>query len=378
MKYNLNGKRLRDARRYRKLSISELADKVGVSKQMISRYERNDAIPGLDVFQKLIQTLKFPINFFTDSDKFSLVDTGTFFRSRMTATQSEKQPSEMYKKAVAIIRDFFGEYIEFPEPEVSFLKGETPGNTATLLRRYWQIGELPISNMMNLLERHGIVTSIIDTGSKKIDAHSGYTIINSHKYYVVLLDQNSPSFYRQQFNLAHELGHLLLHADIFNPQELDRDEYVQIENEANTFASEFLLPSSAFKKSVGNNKLDLKQYLFLKDTWHVSISAMIYRARYIGILSPEDYTKLQRKINYRKWRKSEPLDNITPTSSPELLRQAFNVLVKEGLFQPSDLSNILGEKYGTPYPNDMLAQIIGIEPAEFNGQLIHLKPKDPR
>lgn len=375
MNYKLNGKRLRDARRYRQLSISELAEKVDVSKQMISRYERDEAVPGLDVFQKIIQVLKFPLKYFTESDNFSITDEGTFYRSRMTATQSEKQPSEMYKKAVAIIRDYFGEYIEFPEPNISRDGDKTPSLAAISLRKSWNLGESPIANVMHLLESHGMVVSIIDSGSKKIDAHSGYESINGHKYYVILLDQNSPTFYRQQFNLAHELGHFILHAEIFNPQELDHEDYAQIENEANEFASEFLLPAVAFKKSIGNHASDLKQYLFLKDTWHVSIASMIYRAHHIGLLSPADYTKLQRKISYRGWRKSEPMDDVAQPSNPQLLKQAFELLTKNDIFEPVNLSTILGEKYGTPYPNEMLAQIIGIDPSEFNGQIIHLKQK---
>lgn len=375
MSYNLNGKRLRDARRYHQLSISELADKVGVSKQMISRYERNDAVPGLDVFQKMIRVLKFPISYFTDTDHFSLVDDGTFYRSRMTTTQSEKLPSEIYKKAVAIIMDFFGEFLEFPETDIHWSKDKSPSQAAKALRQIWKLGEQPIPNMLNLLERSGFVISIIDSGSKKIDAHSGFTSINGHKYYIILLDQCSPSFYRQQFNLAHELGHFILHANIYNPQSLDRDEYLQIENEANEFASEFLLPSDAFKDSVGTEKLNLTHYLMLKETWHVSIASMIYRAGYIGLLSPDDYTSLQRKISYRHWRKLEPLDDLTPSSQPELLKQSFNLLVESKIFEPSNLSHILGEKYGTPYPNEMLSQIIGIDLNNFNGQIINLKHK---
>ena len=93
-----NGERLREARRFRQLSISQLAEKVDVSKQMISKYERNDAQPSPGTYQKIVLTLGFPLSFFKYEDKFLYNDLGTFYRSRLSSTQSEKKPSEILKK----------------------------------------------------------------------------------------------------------------------------------------------------------------------------------------------------------------------------------------------------------------------------------------
>ncbi|MEM5032044.1 helix-turn-helix transcriptional regulator [Limosilactobacillus fermentum] len=114
MGYELNGSRLREARRYRRLTITSLSEEIGVSKQMISRYERGTAQPGLDIFQQIVKSLQFPVAFFTGENKFDYEDEGTYFRSRLTSTQSEKMPSETYKKASGLVRDLFSEYIDFP------------------------------------------------------------------------------------------------------------------------------------------------------------------------------------------------------------------------------------------------------------------------
>ncbi len=63
MGYELNGSRLREARRYRRLTITSLSEEIGVSKQMISRYERGTAQPGLDIFQQIVKSLQFPVAF---------------------------------------------------------------------------------------------------------------------------------------------------------------------------------------------------------------------------------------------------------------------------------------------------------------------------
>ncbi|WP_349623248.1 helix-turn-helix domain-containing protein [Lactiplantibacillus plantarum] len=374
MNFELNGARLREARRYRHMTVADLAEKASVTKQMISRYERGNATPGLDVFQKIIQTLKFPLDYFITKDKLEFQDGGTFFRSRLTATQSEKEPSETYKRATAIVRDYFGEYVDFPELTEDQFEDDTPRQAAIKLRNHWGLGEAPISNMMRLLEAHGMVVAVVDSKSKKIDAHSGFYTVDGRSYYIVLVDKASNSFYRQQFTQAHELGHRVIHANVLNPQELDADEYRQMEKEADQFAAEFLLPAQAFEKTLGTDKLDLKHFLYLKNYWHVAIAAMVYRARDLGLVSADDYLKLQKKISYRQWRKVEPLDVETPPSTPVLLKQSLDLLMKQNIVDPSELSHELGAQYGTPFPNEILAEIIGVDLSQFSGEIVQLKP----
>ncbi|TDL95507.1 helix-turn-helix domain-containing protein [Macrococcus carouselicus] len=65
------GDRLREVRKFRQMSITELAKSVGVSKQMISKYERNESVPSIEVYQKIISKLEFPLKFFQQKDKFN-------------------------------------------------------------------------------------------------------------------------------------------------------------------------------------------------------------------------------------------------------------------------------------------------------------------
>ena len=45
--------------------------------------------------------------------------------------------------------------------------------------------------------------------SNKIDARSGYVQIGDNRYYVVLVNSEKQNFFRDQFTLAHELGHAI-------------------------------------------------------------------------------------------------------------------------------------------------------------------------
>lgn len=374
MNFELNGSRLREVRRYRHMTIADLADKASVTKQMISRYERGNSTPGLEVFQKIIQALKFPLDYFTTENQLEFQDGGTFFRSRLTATQSEKQPSETYKRATAIVRDYFGEFIDFPELTDDQFENDTPRQAAIKLRNRWGLGDSPIPNMMRLLETHGLIVAVVDSGSNKIDAQSGFYTVDGRSYYIVLVDSASHSFYREQSTQAHELGHRVLHANILNPQELDAEDYRTMEKEASQFASEFLLPAQAFEKTLGTDKLDLKHYVFLKSHWHVSIAAMLYRARDLNLVTADEYLKLQKKLSYRQWRKVEPLDLNTPSPKPVLLKQSLDLLMKQNILDPSELSHELGIKYGTPFPNEILAEVIGVDLSQFSGEIVQLKP----
>ena len=374
MNFELNGDRLREARRYRRLTITSLSEEIGVSKQMISRYERGTAQPGLDVFQQIVKSLQFPVAFFTGENKFDYEDEGTYFRSRLTSTQSEKMPSETYKKASGLVRDLFGEYIDFPPLFVNNIDSKSPKTDASKLRAAWQLGDEPIEDMLRLLETHGVIVAVVNSGSEKIDAHSGYVDINDARYYVVLVDAHSTTFYRQQFGLAHELGHFILHADSVDPQSLDGGEYRQMEKEADEFASEFLLPAQAFEKSISGNLMDLNEYIRLKMKWHVAAGAMVHRARSLRLINADQYLRLQKRISARGWRKKEKLDGIVEPSKPQLLHQSLDLLESANVLQARELPGILNSEYGVALPTEILAQIIGVPISRFKADIVQLKP----
>lgn len=374
MNFKVNGSRIREARRYRQLTITELARQLAISKQMISKYERGNAQPSLEIFHKIVNVLKFPADFFTDINKFTYSDEGTFFRSRLTATQVEKNPSETFKEATGLIRDLFEQYIEFPKLFKNNINAIAPKDAAVELRKLWELGDKPIKSMMDVLEQHGIVVALSNSESSKIDAHGGFVSFNGHRYYLIFTESEGGSFYRQQFSLAHELGHFILHAGVFNPQSLDPDDYRQMEKEADEFASNFLLPAEAFIKSLGNEKMNLKYYLQLKNKWYVAASAMVYRARNLGILTSEDYVLLQKRISYHKWRKVEPLDKETPISRPKLLRQSLELLENADIIKANEIGNKLGKNYGVVFPNEIISQVIDVPINKFKADIVHLKP----
>lgn len=375
MALRINGTRLKEARLFNHLTMSSLADQVGVSKQAISKYEHNKIEISSNVFQKLVQVLNFPLYFFTDVEKVPYQDDGTFYRSRLTATQSEKQPSKTYKKAAAYLRDYFENYIDFPTLDTNIELDGSPENAANELRELWQLDDRPINDIVDLMERHGLIIVNVDFNSNKIDARSGYVEIGEKQYYIVLVNAENTNFFREQFTLVHELGHYAMHAKLYHPQEdLLGQDYRNIENEANKFASAFLMPKDSFTADLTRDGfINLDTFIDLKSKWNVSIAAMVHRAHDLELIDDREYVKLQKQISYRGWRTKEIMDDEKIMSEPKALNQAFELLEEHQVVHPKDLNDKLREMYGIVFPNEILSQILGIDLDKFRSSIVHLK-----
>ncbi|AUW97211.1 helix-turn-helix domain-containing protein [Streptococcus pluranimalium] len=365
MVQEFNGDRLRESRYFRQYSISQLADNIGVSKQMISKYEKNLSKPSSEVLQKIIFELGFPLSYYQTKDKFLTSDFGTFYRSKLTSSQAEKKSSEMLKKALALLANFFEDYVDFPKlAEFESRENASPEEVASQIRENWGLGDKPIFSVLRLLETHGFHIAIINSRSEKVDAFGSFvelkTGANSERYYCILIDQDNNNFFRQQFSLAHELGHWALHAQIVHPQELSNTEYRKMEQEANRFASSFLLPASAFSKDIKGHEEDLGHYLKLKSKWNVSIASMVYRAKDLNLLTSEQYTRLQKRMSARGWRREEPEDASVPVPRPILAKQAYKLLTDAGLFEKQSIVQRFNLKYGYPLPIEILSELMDI------------------
>ena len=77
---SFNGQRLKIARLYRNLSISDLADKIGIKKQSISQFETGLTKPKVETELLLIRELQFPRSFFYQNFETTEVNKTFFIR----------------------------------------------------------------------------------------------------------------------------------------------------------------------------------------------------------------------------------------------------------------------------------------------------------
>ena len=323
-----NGERLNIARVFRNMTVSELAEKVGVTKQAISQYEKGQSSPKPDTLFQFVCILGFPKEFFMKEDNYKLNIENTFFRALSTTKNLDLKTQEVKTEMIARLYNFLGNYLNFPEldiPEIDVEKFEDIENVAAYLRSYWRLGETPIENMVSLLEKKGIVVSSFTIENRKIDAFTQIHEIGKNKQYCVVLGNDKQSMVRRNFDAAHELGHIVLHNKLTKVEELSREEFKQIEDEANNFAAAFLLPKNSFFLDLRDaNNLDA--YLKLKKKWKVSIAAMIMRAKHLGRINNNQYQYLMKQMSARKWRISEPFDDIWELQRPVLFKKSIQVL----------------------------------------------------
>lgn len=366
MKKMFNGERLKEARLYNKLTITELAERLNVTKQMISKYENGKSEPSFDKSLQLNHFLGYPREFFYSKEKFYIENEGTFFRSRLTATQKSKEPASIALKYSVIVRDFLEGYVEFPTLQNrEVYEGESNIEEITLsIREKMDLGLDPIYDIVELSELMGFTVINMNYQEDKVDAFSSMNTINGNSYFIITTG-DSGSFYRQQFSIAHEIGHWVLHQNI-NPQELDKDEYKVIEEEANRFASILLLPKESFGIELKSKIVDeIDTYYNLKRKWHVSMAAMIKRARDMEIISAEQEVKLYKQMHYRKWRNPEPFDLDTKVTSPVSFKQSLELLIDENILLGHEIPFKIAEQYNLYLTPKLLAEICGVKPALF-------------
>ncbi len=188
---------------------------------------------------------------------------------------------------------------------------------ADALGEFWNLGSGPITDLGPILEYHGIILIEQEVACEDMDAVSRWQGGRPFILYAKEVESSS----RKLFNLAHELGHFMLHSSTeVNSKILDR-----MESQANRFAGAFLMPRSTFPREVANTSLD---YLFsLKGRWRVAVAAMVYRCKELSILNTYQVKYIWRQMNARNVRKREPLDTAFSLSKPTVLASAVEMLL---------------------------------------------------
>lgn len=369
MNKKFQGSRLKSARTFRALTLTELAEITNISKQSISLYENNRNIPEYERVRLIATALKFPYNFFFQEDKndcMTKTET-TYFRSLMSATKKNRIAQSLKLEYVAKMYEALLEYIDFPLiniPDVNFIGDDDIfecdsdksiqeiENIAGDLRKHWGISDEPIKNLQYLMEKNGIIITGFDTQEGKIDAFSQSVIINKHSIFLIAVSLGSRPEGRIRFDMAHELGHILLHPWSEDLESITKDEFKIRERQANMFASAFLLPANSFGKDIQTYPTDLNFYQFLKKKWKVSIQAMIYRAHQLNFITDNQYQYLMRQVSKNGWRSKEPGD-VPYTLNETIFQGAIDLLLKEKILTTRNLIRNF-ERYGVNlYPREI-------------------------
>lgn len=348
MSSKFNGDRLKTARIYRSMTLAELGKSLDLSKQTLSLYENNKGNPDFSTVIKLSKTLHFPINYFFQEKNINITSGTTYFRS-LSSTSKKSRSAEITKvEFIGALYEALYNYIEFPVlnlPKINInsqnLSDEEIENVAIKLREFWNLGYDPINDLQYTLEENGLIVTGMNVVDQKIDAYSQVVNIDGIENYIIVLSVGNKGKARINFDLAHELGHILLHPWTEDIETLSNDEFKDRERQANKFASSLLLPKETFSKDCSRYPTELEYYIRLKKKWGVSIQAMLYRACDLDIISNNQFQYLMRQISSKGWRKKEPGD--TPHVLNENIFKMGIELLLDNNYTKQDVTNIFEE-----------------------------------
>lgn len=326
MSNNFIPARLGMARAIRQMTAVDLAAAANISAPWISQIERVNKTPGIELVREFARVLNFPVEFFYRPIKSQPPLDAFHFRATSKLAKKDEATARSLATLAIELSDWIEATYHSPAadvPELQELIGSddelAPDQAAEALRAAWGLGVAPINNLLQLLESRG--TKIYSAGGplQAIDAFSfrhGATpvvFLNVHK-----------SAERLRFDLAHELGHLVMHGGSLNVEPGKEKEQA-----ANDFASSFLMPRSDVIGAIRGNNLMLEDILMLKRRWRVSAMALNLRAHRLGVISDWTYGTLAKQLSMAGFRRGEPGSDLRAESS-SLLTQVMSDMRSRG------------------------------------------------
>ena len=307
-----NPARLKLARQRLGLTLTKLAAVSDVSLRSLTNYENGKQLPPSDeTLRKLANALSVPPAFFERETGEAVPVEAVSFR-KLSKTTATRRDAVLASASLAVeFFDTIASKFRLPEADIPTLDKLSPESAADLLRRRWNLGDRPISNMVHLLESKGVRVAAIRHEYSDIDAFCFYRDATP---YVFL--NTSRSGERQRFDAAHELGHLVLHSEL----EMEPSTSKERETEANQFAAAFLMPRTAvLSQSMSGASLD--RILAARSYWKVSAMALTHRLRELHLLNNWQYRTTCVTLSDQGYRSSEPGGMVPETS--QLLRKVM-------------------------------------------------------
>lgn len=324
-----DGSRLTLARHLAGLRKSDLAGLVDKSATAVAAWESGVKRPTAATVAQLALSLSVDPGFFAvRPDDIAALSATPHFRSLRSTSQLARDQAFAYGQLAVDIATSLERHVEFPDLAVPSLPvaldgpdDDGPERAAHLVRDVWDIGAGPVGHLVRLLEHHGMLVVFSPPQTASVDAYS----FDSRLRPVVVLNPIKRDYYRQRFDVAHELGHLIMHGDAEPGGRI-------VEEQAHRFASELLMPATEIRDLLpatmgGNVWVTLAK---LKEQWGVSMQALLFRARRLGRLGDVSYRNAMTTISARGWRRDEP-GLITAIEQPSLLSRAVELLEQEGI-----------------------------------------------
>ena len=306
---------------------AEVAEATRVSPSALSQAERGDTTLSAASIARVASHLGVSPEAFAERRDPELQMKPQFRHLRRTSVR-EQRKAERFVLATAQVASILRDRVEFPgepfsfdckvNPELPIDDVEVQVERAAALTRS-ELGlpkNKPIgSKLINRLEAGGITVVRDRETDRDIDAYSAVV----GQLPIIVLDGSKRSVWdRDNFNLAHELGHLVMHRGVLHTPGTRT-----VEAQAHRFAGALLAPAKALHKVLPRD-LDWGCYLELKREWGMSMAALVRRAKDLGVIDDTTYTRAMKQRSAYGWREDEPGSTDRPLPAPRFLRRAMS------------------------------------------------------
>ncbi|MCL6442486.1 MAG: XRE family transcriptional regulator [Alicyclobacillus sp.] len=330
-----NYKMITLARESRGLSQTELAKHSGLSQGKISKVESGILTLSSDELQRVAECLRYPLHFFQRNHRTYGVGLGEFYH-RKKQSVSQKQLNKVYAR-IEIRRMELIELLKSVDLGKSNFFHMDPDQVdgrveeiARITRATWRVPRGPVDNVIETIEEAGGIVIPFDYEGLSIDAISIWVPELPPLFFV---NMERPMD-RIRFTLCHEVGHVIMHDSAAPGADVD------IEDQADRFAAEFLMPGDEIGPSLSD--LSLKRLPSLKLRWKVSMSSIIMTARNLERISPSKARYLWTQLSSAGYKVREPESLEPPREHPTLLNEIIRVHTDELHYSLSDLSFAVG------------------------------------
>lgn len=337
-------KRIKSARTLAGLSLRELAERMNglVSHTAITKYEKGAMLPDSTVLVALANALN--------------VKTDYFFRPYSVSIEhiEFRKKSKLSGKNVSAIReevtDRIANYIELerflnlssafknPIQDRVIRNGEEVEEAVNHLLTTWKLGFNALPNVIELLEEKEIKVIEMDAEGD-FDGLSGWALEGIP---VVVVNENFP-IERKRFTALHELGHLVLNFDTSLDPKIK-------ERLCHRFAGAMLMPQETFLKVLAppRSNISIPELITIKETYGISIQAIMARAKALDVISEERYRKFCIRMNQNEELKKEKgLGNFIGREHSSRFKQLLYRATAEEVISMSKAANLANQKLAT-------------------------------
>lgn len=313
-----------------RLALSDVD--LSVTKAGLSKYELNKSVPKASTLLTIAAVLGVPSSYFMEEPEVSV--KWLAFRNHAPLTKRRQDrittfASDVAEKQVQLLRAVYPVATpHFPSPRHVCSADEAEA-VALDVRRTWELGTAPIESVTQVFEDHGAIIVGWSNDGGKFDGLSGWV---NGTIPISVVNTSAPDD-RRRYNLAHELGHMVM---VQNGHSADHEERL-----AHRFAAAFLAPADVARHELGarRRRLRMDELGLLKQKYGLSMQAWAHRANDLGIIDDGHYAALCREFSQRGWRKQEPIA-FEGNEKPIRLHQLTVRALAEGVISDAQANRI--------------------------------------